>query len=160
MLSGPRNDTVGMLSGPRNDTVGMLSGLRNESVDELTQQHASHAVAGGTRSVRCVAWRTREQGEVTGGKLPNFSNPTNLCSVGLLVVWMVCERCVEHMAGQLRFSEVIQRLASVRGGSHRLRHLIYLGRRVLGLRGRRFWRCGRLGSRRCRLGRRHRQLGT
>ena len=37
-----------MLSGPRNDTVGMLSGLRNESVDELTQQHASHAVAGGT----------------------------------------------------------------------------------------------------------------
>ena len=35
-----------MLSGPRNGTVGMLSGLRNESVDELTQQHASHAVAG------------------------------------------------------------------------------------------------------------------
>ena len=34
-----------MLSGLRNDTVGMLSGLRNESVDELTQQHASHAVA-------------------------------------------------------------------------------------------------------------------
>ena len=43
-----------MLSGPRNGTVGMLSGLRNESVDELTQQHASHAVAGGTcaRSAR------------------------------------------------------------------------------------------------------------
>ena len=53
-----------MLSGPRNDTVGMLSGLRNESVDELTQQHASHAVAGGTRSVRCASWRSREQGEV------------------------------------------------------------------------------------------------
>ena len=34
-----------MLSGLRNETVGMLSGLRNESVDELTQQHASHAVA-------------------------------------------------------------------------------------------------------------------
>ena len=44
-----------MLSGPRNDTVGMLSGLRNESVDELTQQHASHAVAGGTTT---RSWRS------------------------------------------------------------------------------------------------------
>ena len=67
-----------MLSGPRNDTVGMLSGLRNESVDELTQQHASHAVAGGTRSVRCVAWRTREQGEVNCE-----TAKTTLWSVGL-----------------------------------------------------------------------------
>ena len=142
-----------MLSGPRNDTVGMLSGLRNESVDELTQQHASHAVAGGTRSVRSPALARR------GGKLRNCW-PAVIGASCELVVWMVRERCAEHMAAQLRFSEVIQRLASVRGGSHRLRHLIHLGRRVLGLRGRRFWRCGRLGSRRCRLGRRHRQLGT
>ena len=70
-----------MLSGPRNDTVGMLSGLRNESVDELTQQHASHAVAGGTRSVRsCVVAHARAR----GGKLRNlFANITTLCSVGL-----------------------------------------------------------------------------
>ena len=63
-----------MLSGPRNDTVGMLSGLRNESVDELTQQHASHAVAGGTRSVRSRR-RSREPGEVnceTGAGLERF----------------------------------------------------------------------------------------
>ena len=69
-----------MLSGPRNDTVGMLSGLRNESVDELTQQHASHAVAGGTRSVRSWhgSWRTREQGEVNCE-----TAKTTLWSVGL-----------------------------------------------------------------------------
>ena len=59
-----------MLSGPRNDTVGMLSGLRNESVDELTQQHASHAVAGGTRSVRSPALARR------GGKL---TPQTHIC---------------------------------------------------------------------------------
>jgi hypothetical protein len=50
-----------MLSGLRNDTVGMLSGLRNESVDELTQQHASHAVArcsGRAAGVRSVRSRT------------------------------------------------------------------------------------------------------
>ena len=48
-----------MLSGPRNDTVGMLSGLRNESVDELTQQHASHAVAPAALVVRPGVLRAR-----------------------------------------------------------------------------------------------------
>ena len=48
-----------MLSGPRNDTVGMLSGLRNESVDELTQQHASHAAGSGRGYTRGGARATR-----------------------------------------------------------------------------------------------------
>ena len=80
-----------MLSGPRNDTVGMLSGLRNESVDELTQQHASHAVAGGTRASRSARRRSREPGEV---------NCELYLAAGYeLVVWMVREGCAEHMAG-------------------------------------------------------------
>ena len=64
-----------MLSGPRNGTVGMLSGLRNESVDELTQQHASHAVAGGTRSWRSARGARASRGVIrTDARVRNVRN--------------------------------------------------------------------------------------
>ena len=96
-----------MLSGPRNDTVGMLSGLRNESVDEQTQQHASCAVAPAalvvrpavraldralpapssarrspTRGVSCE-WKIRSANTVTGAA----------CELRCYASSMVCERC-------------------------------------------------------------------